>query len=133
MWIDLVFLIVVLIIAAMAAVGIRAYVLTEMAKDRREKELREWARGHGFAYSATEALMSFRCQPFQCLQKGDYCDSFNVIEGTSGNRPLRAFDYHYYSETEARQGQGPSLLLSRGYRGRHTTTPPRHTPQGPTG
>jgi heme exporter protein D len=100
MWIDLVFLVVVLIIAVMAAVRIRAYVLRQMAKDRREKQLREWARGNGFTYSATEALMSFHCQPFQCLQKGDYCNSFNVIEGTSGNRRLRAFDYHYYSETE---------------------------------
>ena len=101
MWIDIVVLIVFLVIAVMAAVRLRAYILRQMAKDRRQKELREWARTNGFAYSATEALMKFRCQPFECLQKGDYCYSFNVIEGTSGNRPLRAFDYHYYSETQS--------------------------------
>ena len=105
MWIDFVVLIVVLIIAVMVAVQIRSHVLRQMAKDRREKELREWARTNGFTYSATEVLMRFRCQPFQCLQKGDYCNSFNVIEGTSGNRPLRAFDYHYYSETEPGRGK----------------------------
>ena len=101
MLIDFLFLIVLLIIAVMAAVQIRAYILRQMAKDRRQKELREWARTNGFAYSATEALMKFRCQPFECLQKGDYCHSFNVIEGTSGNRPLRAFDYHYYNATQS--------------------------------
>ena len=111
MWIDIVVLIVFLIIAVMAAVQIRAYILRQMAKDRRQKELREWARTNGFAYSATEALMSFRCAPFECLQKGDYCYSYNVMEGTSGNRPVRAFDYHYYYETHSSDGDGRPLVL----------------------
>lgn len=100
MWIDLVVLATILIVAVIAAIRIRTYILRQMAKDRRQKELSEWARSRGFDYSATEALMKFRCQPFECLQKGDYCHSYNVMEGTSGNRRVRAFDHHYYSETE---------------------------------
>jgi hypothetical protein len=89
-----------LIVTVIAVVRIRAYVLRQMAKDRREKELREWARGNGFAYSATEALMKFRCQPFECLQKGDHCCYYNIIEGTSANHRWRAFDYYYHSYYE---------------------------------
>jgi hypothetical protein len=102
MWIDIVVLILMLIIAAVVAVAIRTYISWQVTKDRREKELREWAQSRGFAYSATEALMKFRCQPFECLQKGDYCHYSNVMEGTFSNRPVRAFDYHY--ETHSSDG-----------------------------
>jgi len=113
MWIDLVFLIVILVVACIVAVRIRAYILRQMAKDRREKELREWTRSKGFTYSATEALMKFHCQPFECLQKGDYCYSYNIIEGTSGNRPFRAFDYYYRYESSSSDGESwsPGLWL----------------------
>jgi len=111
MWIDLVFLAIILIVAFVVGVRIRAYILRQMAKDRREKELREWARSSGFTYSATEALMRFRCQPFECLQKGDYCNSYNVIEGTSGNRPFRAFDYYYRYESSSSDGESWSPVL----------------------
>lgn len=111
MWIDFVVLTFILIIVVLAAIQIRAHILRQMAKDRRAKELREWARTNGFAYSATEALMSFRCEPFECLQKGDYCYSYNVMEGTSGNRRVRAFDYHYHYETHSPDGSGRPLVL----------------------
>jgi hypothetical protein len=111
MWFDLVVLVVILLVVVIAAVRIRAYILRQMVKDRREKELREWARNNGFTYSATETLMKFRCQPFECLQKGDYCYSYNVIEGTSGNRPFRAFDYYYRYESGSSDGESWSPVL----------------------
>ena len=111
MWIDFVVLIVVLIVAFIVAVRIRAYILRQMAKDKREKELREWTRSKGFTYSVTEALMKFHCQPFECLQKGDYCYSYNVIGGTSDNRPFRAFDHSYHYEASSSDDESWSPVL----------------------
>ena len=54
--------------------------------------------------------MKFRCQPFDCLQNGDYCYSYNVTEGTSGNRPFRAFDYCYRCESDSSE-RGSFLLV----------------------
>jgi hypothetical protein len=95
-----VFPLVVLTTIVIAVVRLRAYILRQLARDRRSKEVREWARANGFTYSATEALMRFRCQPFECLLKGDHCCSYNVVEGNSGGRPFRAFDHCYHSYYE---------------------------------
>ena len=55
--------------------------------------------------------MKFRCQPFDCLQKGDYCYSYNIIEGTADNRPFRAFDHSYHYEASSSDDESWSPVL----------------------
>jgi hypothetical protein len=99
----LIFFILVLIVIGVAVIGLAAW--NRRLRDKRRKELAEWARLNEFSFlPAEDYSIGFRYQFFKCLQRGDNRYGYNIMEGISGKRVVCAFDYHY--ETHSSDSKG---------------------------
>jgi hypothetical protein len=97
-------LIVFIIIAAIAAaIGIAIW--SARMKDKRRQELAGWAQANGLKFlPEKDRSVWLRYQLFKCLQRGENRYAYNIMLGTSGQRVMSGFDYHY--ETHSSDGKG---------------------------
>jgi hypothetical protein len=95
--------IVLVIVAAVAATVVTA-VWIQRLKDKRRKELAEWAQANGLKFLPdNDYSIGFRYQLFRCLQRGDNRYGYNIMVGTASQRVTCGFDYHY--ETHPADGK----------------------------
>lgn len=98
-----IFFILVLIVIVVAVIGLAVW--NRRLRDRRRKELAEWARLNEFGFlPAEDYSIGSHYQFFKCLQRGDNRYGYNIMEGISGKRVVCAFDYHY--ETHSSDSKG---------------------------
>ncbi len=98
-----IFILVIIIAAIAAAIGFAIW--NSRMKDKRRKELAGWAEVNGLKFlPAEDHSIAFRYRLFKCLQRGDNRYAYNVMVGTSGNRVMSGFDYHY--ETHSSDSKG---------------------------
>jgi len=91
--------------AAVAAAIVIAVEESRHIKDRRRRELAEWAQANDLKFHpGTDYSIGSRYQPFTWLQEGDNRYGYNIMVGTPGHRVTCGFDYHY--ETHPANGKG---------------------------
>lgn len=72
-------------------------------KMRRREDLASFALAHGLEFSARDPF-GLLGLPFRFLAKGDGRGVENVLWGSQGDRPLKAFDYWYFEENHSSDG-----------------------------
>jgi len=86
--------IIVIVIAIILAIVFA--VLKHQKSEGRKRQLAGWAFSKNLNYNpARNSGIANQYPQFKCLQRGENRYVYNVIEGNLGNRPVRAFDYHY--------------------------------------
>jgi hypothetical protein len=94
-----------LIIVAAIAAAIGFAIWNSWMKDKRRKELAGWAQANGLKFlSEKDHSVWLRYQLFKCLQRGENRYAYNIMLGTSGQRVMSGFDYHY--ETHSSDAKG---------------------------
>lgn len=96
----------ILIIVGVIVIIIVFAVLKHQQSEKRKKELAGWAFSKGLNFNpARDSGMDNSYSYFKCLQRGENRYGYNIIEGNVGNRPMRAFDYHYETNHTDSKGQ----------------------------
>jgi hypothetical protein len=97
------FIIIIIAVIALIIVGV---ILKHQKSESRKKELAGWAFSKGLNFNpARDAGIDNRYSYFKCLQRGENRYGYNIVEGNIGNRPARAFDYHYETHHTDSKGQ----------------------------
>ncbi len=96
----------ILIIVAFVAIFAAITIYAAVAADRRRKALAAWAAIKGLSYSSTnDYSVQGRFPDFECLRKGENRYAYNVVRGALQNRSFYAFDYHYETYTQTKNGR----------------------------
>ena len=99
-----IFFFLIIIAAIAAAIGLAIW--GQKVKEKRRKELAGWAQVNGLKFlPEKDHSLWMRYQPFKCLQRGDNRYAYNIMVGTSDNRVMSAFDYHYETHSTNSKGQ----------------------------
>jgi hypothetical protein len=99
------FTLVIIIIIAVIAIIIVGVVLQHKKTEGRKKELAGWAFSKGLNFNPARDAGIDNRYSFKCLQRGENRYGYNIVEGNIGNRPARAFDYHYETHHTDSKGQ----------------------------
>jgi len=98
-----IFFVLIIIVAVAAAIGFAIW--NSQMKDKRRKEMAGWAQANGLKFlPEKDHSVWLRYQLFKCLERGEDRYAYNVMVGTSGQRVMCGFDYHY--ETHSSDSKG---------------------------
>src|SRR5512136_2785757 len=97
-------IVVVIVLAIAAAIGFAIW--NSRMKDKRRQELAGWAQANGLKFlPEKDHSVWLRYQLFKCLQRGENHYAYNIMLGTSGERVMSGFDYHYETHSSDSKGQ----------------------------
>ena len=98
-----IFFVLIVIAAIAAAIGFAIW--NSRMKDKRRKELAGWAQVNSLKFLPdNDHSVWLRYQLFKCLQRGEDRYAYNIMLGTSVQRVVCGFDYHY--ETHSSDSKG---------------------------
>jgi hypothetical protein len=94
-----------LLFAVFAVLAVISAVYSYLSRQKRRRELWEFAGSAGLEYSYSDTLGISHAYPyFSCLCKGDNRYAFNVISGKYNGRDVIWFDYHYQTYSTDSKG-----------------------------
>lgn len=94
-----------LLIGAILVAFVVALVMGVIQAHKRRQAMAELAASRGWSFDVSRDRGMRSLYPhFDCLRQGSNQHAFNIIRGTSNNRPVLLFDYHY--ETYSRDSKG---------------------------
>lgn len=95
----------VLIPIVIVALVVLVFVFNYLQKQKRIKEMTEWANRRGFHFSPESEYGVENAYPeFSCLRQGSRRYAYNVVRGDDSGVGVCAFDYHY--ETYSTNSKG---------------------------